>query len=243
MAKDYLKKMQYAIEKGNATKALSIIQQALVEDLEDEKTCANLIIIGHTFGLPVFEFIQQFLGTYPNSLYPLRVFLAKMMCDSDNFDDATSEARYFLRIVQENGKIGQIEDEKLLEYTMQAFLLTTTVYVFVGARSYAKRVITWAKEFANEQWQKNFDIELSNLEKELAEEHLKEQDEKWEAFFQNMENYDELYQRTAENRFTELAIRLRILKEEKEKNEMQPIDRREITRVVMVDEKGDYLLG
>lgn len=243
MKSEYFNRLEYAIDKGNGPKAVAVIQQALEKDIDDEQLCANLIIIGYTFGLPCFEFIQKFLGHYPNSLYPIRVILAKILCESDNYDDATSEARYFLRVVQDRDLLNQIEDEKLLEYTMQAFLLTISIYVFVGARSYARRVIEWAKELAPDAWQENFDKELANLVEELKEEKLKEIDDKWEGFFNNYDNYEELYQKAAENRFTELAIRMRLLRQERMEDETKIIDRSEILRIVMVDDKGEYLLG
>lgn len=238
-----MKRMQYALEKRNVAKALSIVQEALEAEEPEEQMCANLIIIARTFGLPIFEFLQQFLQLFPNSLYPIRVLLAEILVESDNYDDATSEARYFLRVVQENGKIGQKDDAKLEEYTMKAYLLSTSVYVAVGARSYAERVIRTALQYAPENWIKLFEGEITHLHKELQEEKLKTQNEKWEAFFATGEHFDELYQRCAENRFTELAIRLRLLQDERNNNIMQPIDDREVTRVVMVDGQGDYLLG
>jgi hypothetical protein len=242
MSFNYRKEIEKALASDNRLIALDIVQRAFVET-EDEMLCANLVMFTSEFGLPTLEFIHQFNYKFPNSLFPIRVYLAQMLCESSNFDDATSEARYYLRLIQDYGKVGHTEDEKLLEFNLRAYMLTTTVYIDAGARSYAKRILEIAKRYATDKWLEIYKKEIQNLNKELENEKWKSLDEKWEAFFKDGSYYSELYQLCAENRYSELAIRLRLLKEDFDTKPDFVIDENELLRIVMIDENKNYILS
>lgn len=243
MATDYVKEMQYALASKNSLQALELVQKALVEEADNELLCANLIMFVAEFQLPCMEFIQQFLKKHPDSLYPIRVYLAEILCQSGNFDDCASEARYYLKLIKAYGKEGQTEDAKLREHNLKSYLLSTTVYLAAGARSYAKRIFEEALSYATPKWAEIYSQELATIDKELEDEKLAILDAKWEAFFQNGDHYAELYQMCAENRYTELAIRLRLLKTEFDTPPETPITEKEFLRVVMVSPEGDCVLS
>src|SRR5690606_16239971 len=131
------------------------------------------------------------------------------------FDDCTSDARYFLRIIKEyhDHDSENAEHKRTMELTLKAFLLYGTLYIAAVTRSCAVRVLYTAMPFATEVWKSNYNTEKDKLAEDMQDEQLKALDEKWEEFFEGGAHYLELYQLCAEQGFTELAIRLRLLHE------------------------------
>lgn len=243
MTKDYLALMQTALTNESETEALAVAEQAFDEQPENEQLQAAMCAIlfekkYHSLGL-----LLLFTERFPNSLHPMRVNIAQIMCDNFEFDNATSEARYFLRVVYDYNLIGQNKDERLKEHTSRAFLLSTSVYVGLGARSYAIRVLETASKFSNVIWQGHYKEEIDHLKKELEESDIATIDDKWESFWKTGAPYEDVYQICKDYKCEEMAIRVKLLHEAFEKDANYKLNENELMQVVLVNKEKEYLLG
>lgn len=241
----YAKDIDAAIADGNNLLALQIAQTALEKEKENERLNALLISVLYEYRIPCAEQMTTFLQLFPDSLYPVRVYLADLLCSLGHFDDCASEARYYLRLIKEhyNQDFSTVSHPRTLEFTLKAFLLTCTVYITAGARSYADRAMQLAQPFATDTWFNHYKTEQASIRQDLKDEQLRILNDKWEAFFRDGSHYAELYQLCAEQGYTELAIRLRLLHEAFLDNKDFRIDADEFFRVVLQDEHQKYVLA
>lgn len=241
----YAKDIDTAIANGNNLLALEITQTALEKEQDNEQLNALLISLLYEYRIPCAEQMTRFLQLFPDSLYPVRIYLADLLCSLEHFDDCASEARYYLRLIKEHygHDFTAISHPRTLEFTLKAFLLTCTVYIAAGARSYADRGLLLAQPFATDTWFNHYKTEHVNILQDLKDEQLSVLNNKWETFFKDGSNYTELYQHCAEKGYTELAIRLRLLHESFQNNTNFCISTDEFFQVVLQDEHKNYLLG
>lgn len=241
----YAKDIDAAIAKGNNLLALEITQTALTKEQDNEQLNALLISMLYEYRIPCAEQMTGFLQLFPDSLYPVRIYLADLLCSLGQFDDCASEARYYLRLIKEHydNDFASIKHPRTLEFTLKAFLLTCTVYIDAGARSYANRGLLLAQPFATDTWFNHYKTEHVSIRQDLQHEQLSLLDAKWEAFFKDGSNYEELYRRCAEKGYTELTIRLRLLHESFQKDPDFRIGTDEFFMVVLQDQHKEYTLA
>lgn len=240
-----VKEFETAVNTKDYIKAITICDAALREQKENEFFNAAFVQALCEQRIPCFEQIRNFLEIYPNSLYPVRVYLAEVLCSDGAFDDCVSEARYFIRLVWDHyhNDFNNVDHKRTKEFLLKAFILACTVYIAAGARTHAKKILMYAREYATSGWQQHYDMELVKLTEELKDETLQAIDAKWEAFFNNGLHYMELYQSCAEKGYTELAIRLRLLKQKFDNESDFKIDMNTFMLVVLTEDKTSYFLG
>jgi hypothetical protein len=94
----------------------------------------------------------------------------------------------------------------------RAFLLVTCAYTELGARSYSKRVLKYARQFAiAENWLETFTLEQLRLDAELNEPDNKAVDDKWDRFFLGGNGIESLYTICAQRKFPLMAKRLELI--------------------------------
>src|SRR5690606_33574017 len=131
------------------------------------------------------------------SLYPVQVDWAERQVRRDQFDDATNEARAYLNRVHEQGiSIVSQDHDAVRDGCSRAFLLLTSAYTEVGARSYSARVLEFAMLLQLEPfWQHRFRAEHRRLTEEVQEPMYRRVDDQWEAFFRKGKGADKLVKR------------------------------------------------
>jgi hypothetical protein len=155
--------------------------------------------------------VPEFVERFPNSLHMVRVYLADLLGRDNKFDMATTEARIYLRLARDAGQFEKPLNKIIAGAFQWAFLLLTSAYTMLGARSYALRVLQYANRFANAQWQSTYTAETETLNNELKDVNNLAIDKKWEAFFVDGSHVDFLYKHCADAGYPDMAKRVELL--------------------------------
>ncbi|MEO0575472.1 MAG: hypothetical protein AAF004_08410 [Pseudomonadota bacterium] len=198
--------------------------KAIVEGLENalsSRDCEEHELawaIGAVFEnnlIDAFKFIPVFIDKYPQSLHPVRVFYADLLPRQGQYDSATDEARFYLRLLSESKLIDDLEGKALLlDGFCRAWLLLSSVYTEVGARSYSKRIINTGLNYPlPSTWIETFKKELSQLDVELKSDELKVIDDKWEDFFKSADDWSFVDNLCEQKNFPSLRKRIELIKD------------------------------
>jgi hypothetical protein len=160
-----------------------------------------------------FDLLEVFISRYPNSLHLPRVYFSDVLSRANRFDQATDHARVYLRHAQEVGALTNLGEHRFVQQGVsRAFLLVTCAYTELGARSYSKRVLKYARQFAiAENWLETFTLEQLRLDAELNEPDNKAVDDKWDRFFLGGNGIESLYTICAQRKFPLMAKRLELI--------------------------------
>jgi outer membrane protein assembly factor BamD (BamD/ComL family) len=189
---------------------------------------------------PAFELLEDFVNRFPNSLHLPRVYMSDVLSRADRFDQATDHARVYLRQAQEVGALANLAEHRFVQQgASRAFLLVTAAYTELGARSYSKRVLQYARQFAiAENWIETVAKEQLRLDDELKESDNKIVDDKWERFFSTGNGIETLYTICAQRKFPLMAKRLELIEESFRSNANFQVGEQEILLLVLVS-KGN----
>lgn len=162
-----------------------------------------------------FKFIPIFIDKHPQSLHPVRVFYADLLARQGRYDEATDEARIYLRLLSESKLIDDLEGKALLlDGFSRAWLLLSSVYTEAGARSYSKRIINTGLSYPLPPiWADTLKKELSQLDVELESKELKATDEKWENFFKVADDWRFIDNLCEEKGFASLRKRVELIQD------------------------------
>jgi len=243
MTTDYLQLMQDALNQRNEEEATNVAVKAFEEQPENEHLLAVMCSVLFDSNINCYGLLLLFTERFPNSLYPIRVYIAQILCDNFQFDNATSEARYFLRLLYDFELFTQDKDPRMKEFMSKAFILLTSVYTGLGARSYTKRVLEVAQPFVSTIWQGHYQEEIENLAKDLEDSALVELDEQWEAFWSTGANFEAVYEVCKVHQCTEMVLRVELLHKEFQKDANYQLNENELFQVVLVNSEQEYLLG
>lgn len=163
----------------------------------------------------VYQVIVEFVDRFPNSRHTIRVYLASLLIQQERHDEAASNARYYLRLLKDNGDFNGLENTKFLRDGVgKAFLFLWPVYGKVGARTHSMRILEMAlslgiKDEAKGWCQEDMDL----IRKELMVPENKTLDDLWESFFdgKNPSIWDKLYDVCIGKGAPELARRVELL--------------------------------
>jgi len=183
-----------------------------------------------------FDLLEVFVSRFPNSLHLPRVYFSDVHCRGNRFDQATDHARVYLRHAQEVGALANLAEHRFVQQGVsRAFLLVTAAYTELGARSYSKRVLKYARQFAiAENWLETFTIEQLRLDAELKESDNKVVDDKWDRFFTGGNGIESLYTICAQRKFPRMAKRLELIEANFRSNPKFKIDEQEILLLAIV---------
>jgi hypothetical protein len=185
---------------------------------------------------PAFDLLEVFVSRFPNSLHLPRVYLSDILARAHRFDQATDHARVYLRHAQEIGALAILGEHRFVQQGVsRAFMLVTAAYTELGARSYSKRILAYARQFAiAENWIEVFTLEQLRLDDELKAPDNKIVDEKWERFFASGNGIETLYTICAQRKFPLMAKRLELIEKNYRVNPNYKMGWQEILLLVLV---------
>lgn len=190
------------------------------------------------------DLLEIFVKRYPASLHLPRVYFSNLLARAGRFDDATEQARRYLRQTKDAGVLVNLGSARILrEGVSRAFLLLTAVYTELGARSYSERVLRHALEFELvPNMVDSIKQELSRLAVEERDAPNRAANEKWNAFLANGSGADALYKLCVDRRCPILAKRVDLLAGNFRFNRQFKISESEIFMLVDMTADGAYVL-
>jgi len=131
------------------------------------------------------KYMDYFLKEYPRATMPVRVEYARFLASTKEEDAATAIVREYLRDIRDRGWLEKLNDTHFSRLGAgQAYLLLTSIYTILGARSYSKRVCEHALKFPFLSTHlARYNEEIKTLNTELADSENAEKDRIWEEFF------------------------------------------------------------
>jgi hypothetical protein len=209
---DYKQEIIESLEKADYEKINDLAAKAFKDKNASEDLLAWVAAI--IFEKQIWSsvnLLSEFVQKFPASLHGIRVYFSDILSRQKRFDEASDEARCYLRIVFDYGFDKLKENKIIRESTSKAFLLLTSSFTELGARSYSKRVLDNASSFASDYWRNIYSQEIKTLDNELNDASNKNIDNKWEEFFNSGGNADFLFKWCEEKGFPRVAKRVDLL--------------------------------
>jgi len=212
--KDYFKLFNKHYENKSYSKADAIARKAFANKKSDEGTLAS--IAGSIYELKLtssFDLLEEFVYMFPNSLHAIRPQLSDLLARSGSYDDATEEARIYLRLIYNNSMLNKLSEDSIIQYGVsKAFLLVTSSYTELGSRSYSKAILTMALEYDLTEKSKNWILyEIKRLNEELLDAKNFKLDTLWSNFFDGGANTTALYEHCNNSGFPRMAKRVDLI--------------------------------
>ncbi len=153
-----------------------------------------------------------FLKEFPDSLAPVKVEYAAFLSNNSP-DSATQLAREYLRYVDQRGAMTELSNMPMIRRDCsKAFLIFTSVYTTLGARSYSQRILKHASQLPlTADFIDMYRVELERLSEELKDPEIARRNEQWECFYRNGSNTKELYDLCMKNNCPLLADRIDLI--------------------------------
>lgn len=243
---DFSRKIIAYCEAGNGNEIIWQLKEMMSgeRDFEGEIAWA----FGYCFEkgfLSAFEAIPDFVIKYPNSLYPVMILYSDILVRRGLFDQASAESRVYLRKTLDSGLIEDLSGKPVIaDGVSRAFLLLTSVYVEVGARSYAKRVLCNAKKYhLPEFWLELYKQNIDRLDFELNDEKNAILNDSWERFFAGGQDADFVYAILQKNGFKLLAKRIDLIESNFKYNKNWKCDESEQLKLVVQDQSGTIMFA
>jgi len=202
------------MENKSYSKADSIARKAFDYKKSDEETLA--LLAGSIYELELtsaFDLLDKFVSMFPNSLHAIRPQLSDLLARSGSFDDATEEARIYLRLIYKRGMLSQLAENKIIQYGVsKAFLLVTSAYTELGARSYSKAILKMALEYDLTAKTKSWILsEVDRLDEELLDSNNFKLDMLWSSFYDDGADAAALYEHSNNSGFPRMAKRIDLI--------------------------------
>ena len=128
---------------------------------------------------------EVFLEHFPQSRHPVRAEWARHLAHEGKEDDATDQARRYLRDLWELGVLDNLERLEAARHGAgRAFLLMTAAPVTLAARSYSLRLLEFAAQYPiADEYRPQIGELKERLQEELADPLNRAQDRRWEEFY------------------------------------------------------------
>lgn len=210
----YEDRVNRALANNQLGEVEKLARQAFEDPAADEGNLAWVAAVASEKGVPSApEFLKLFVNRYPASLHLPRIYLADDLARADRFDEATEHARRYLRFAKDSGVFEKLGSTRILRYGVShAFLLLTSAYTELGARSYSEGVLKHALQFdLVPDFVQKIQQELARLAMEMRDPSSKATNEKWNAFFANGSGADGVYETCTKKGFPILAKRVDLL--------------------------------
>jgi hypothetical protein len=242
---DYEQRIRDALESGKTGEAEKLARDLFLDKKSEEHVLAWAASVLFERGVhSAIDLLESFINRFPDSLQLPRVYLADILSRASRFDQSTDQARYYLRQAMEAGAFGEPSKSRIIqEGISRSFLLLTSAYTTLGARTYSMRVLNYAlQQELPAKWQEILNNELATLAQELRKEENHELDKKWESFFSSGDGADELYGMCEKNGFPLMAKRVDLLEGNFRFNAGFKLDTREILMLALQSDKQEYVL-
>lgn len=193
----------------------------------------------------VIALAPEFVRRYPESLFPVRVFFADLLIQNNLFDQASHEARAYLRRVKNAGIFDKLDGEGLLvDGIARAFLQLTSVYTEAGARTYSHRVLEYGQSLnLSSRWKEAFTSEMRRLDHEFrADAATAALDDVWEGCFTTGRGMDDVLALCAKRNFPMLSKRVELICDKLRFDIGFQVDRSEMFMIIHKDEREHLLL-
>lgn len=210
----YEERINQALASNQLGEVEGLARQAFADPAADEGNLAWVAAVAEEKGVPsAREFLEQFVTRYPASLHLPRIYLADGLARAGRFDQATEHARHYLRLAKDAGILGKLTNTRILRHGVShAFLLLTSAYTELGARSYSEGVLKHALQFdLVPDFVSKIQQELARLAVEMREPANKAINEQWNAFFASGSGADGLYEACTSKGFPAMAKRVDLL--------------------------------
>ena len=210
----YEDRINQALANNQLGEVERLARQAFADSVADEGNLAWITAVAEEKGVPAaLEFLEKFVSLYPASLHLPRIYLADNLARAGRFDEASENARRYLRMAKDAGILEKLTNTRILRHGVShAFLLLTAAYTELGARSYSEGVLRHALHFdLDPDFVKMIQQELARLAVEVRDPSHKAINEKWNAFFTNGSGADGLYEACTSRGFPILARRVDLL--------------------------------
>lgn len=188
------------------------------------------------------ELIQRFVIKFPSSLHGIRIYFSDLLSKQKNYDKATTEARIYLRIAKENNQLEKPINKIVENSISKGFLLLTSAYTEIGARSYSKKVLEIGKKFVDDYWKNIYINEINTLNTELTNKSNFEIDQKWETFFNNGSFSTELFDLCTNSKFNDLAKRIDLIEGQFRFDKDYKVNENELYKIV-IENNNTFLLN
>jgi hypothetical protein len=193
----------------------------------------------------VVALAPDFIKRYPESLFPVKVFFADLLAQNGLFDQASHEARTYLRCIKDAGMLGDLSGHTVFsDGIARAFLLLTSVYTEVGARTYSRKALEHATSLnLPAMWKQAYVSEISRLNQDIYTDNLAATaDDIWEKFFEAERAMDRVLALCLERNFMMLAKRVELIYEKLRFDSAFQMGVSEIFMVIHEDDNGRLLL-
>jgi hypothetical protein len=183
-----------------------------------------------------FNCLGEFVHRFPDSRQTIRVYLAGLLIQLERYDEAASNARYYLRLLKDDGSFNDLEKTVFLRGGVgRAFLFLWPVYGMIGARTHSLKILEMAlslgiKDEAKDWCREDMDL----IRKELLVPENKALDDIWESFLQgkNRGFWQKLYDVCIDKGAPEMARRVELLDLDRKTGKIDVIGIDEIFRLV-----------
>ncbi len=242
---NYEEQIREYLNSSNLKNAEKVAREAFADEKTEEHLLAWVASSMYERGVnSTFDLLEKFVSLYPESLHLPRVYLADVLSRASRFDQATDYSRYYLRIAGDSGVFSELATKRILqEGVSRSFLLLTSAYTTLGARSYSKRVLNYGLKYElSEKWAQLIRNEISQLNSELQQNENVSIDKKWENFFSTGIGANELYSQCIEAGFPLMAKRIDLLEGNFRFNSSFSVNEHEILLLVFESKNNVFLL-
>ena len=241
----YEDRINAAIKESKPQDAEKVARRAFADTKAEESILAWAAASMYENGIAsAFDLLEEFVSRYPNSLHLPRVYLADLLSRASRFDETTDFARYYLRLAKDSGAFRELSIKPILrEGVSRSFLLLTSAYTTLGARSYSKRVLENSFRFSlEERWKEAIGKELEQLDRELLQPELASLDNSWEAFLSSGIGAGELFKRCNCAGFPLMAKRIDLLEGNFRFNPSFTVDENESLLIILESKNKEFVL-
>lgn len=174
---------------------------------------SELVYLLAVFNSPQERIFKNFLSENPHVIHPAQVSLAACRAETGRLDSETELARDYIRRFSNTPNFENLEAKSFQSHVLgRAYMLLTSAYTTIGARSYSIRILKTAlANTISEIMRAHIENEIERLDKELRSQSYETLDELWEEFFKDGRNFVELHRRCEAERMDLLAKRLELL--------------------------------
>ncbi|MES2676072.1 MAG: hypothetical protein V4660_17670 [Pseudomonadota bacterium] len=243
---NYEERIKLAIERTQLRKAEVIAREAFSDSKADEHILAWVAAAMFEGDISsAFDLLEHFVQRFPDSLHLPRVYLADLFSRESLFDEATDYSRYYLRLAKESEVFSELATNKFIQDGVsRSFLLLTSAYTTLGARSYSKRILEHGLQYdLKDSWKKLIGEEYTQLENELKMLEHQDMDNKWELFFSTGAGSTELYKKCSTEGFPKMAKRIDLLETNFRFNKSFKVDAAEAFLIVLESENKEFVFG
>jgi len=248
---EYITDIERLYGQGKQEDCLALLNDAFEDHHESEEFRAWCCGFGYAAEYSYIQSLQRkFIENHPQSLFPVKVDYAENLVLNGQVDIGANEARSYLALLHEKKMDEKIrESDMIADAVGRAFLLMTSVYTEMAARSYSIRVLEFALKLSlDDFWKDRLKQEIDHLKEEKSQGVLKDADTKWENFFEGTDDQpkgsgaQDLVVACRAKKFDLLEKRIALLYEIFQEKQHFVCDEEEFFQLVYQTDQGAFVL-